>query len=67
MRWHMRTMVMTIHKIWSKMTGSLLGEWQALWVVQGIVDILILLKSKATCKTSQLWYLKEIMDHLKII
>jgi hypothetical protein len=63
----MRTMVMTIHKIWSKMTGSLLGEWQALWVVQGIIDILILLKSKDTSETSQLWYLKEIMDHLKII
>jgi hypothetical protein len=59
-------MAMTIHKMWSKMTCSLLGEWQALWVIQGIVEILILLKSKAAGETSQQWYLKEIMDHQKM-
>jgi hypothetical protein len=62
----MITMVMTIHKIWFKMTCNLLGELQALWVVQGIMKMLILLKSKVAGETLQQWYLKEIMDHLKL-
>jgi hypothetical protein len=47
---------------------NLLGELQALWVVQGIVKMLILLKGKVAgeSETLQQWYLKEIMDHLKM-